>query len=518
MAINLPRFYSTKELPGKSGLVPISPGMAAKPYEALAGAGQNVERLGLYAANVFDVLAQKEREAIRQTKALELGESLDNDFNQLTEELAPLSDYEKFVPEMEKKKNAIKEKYLSQVNIDGTPDRTLTLTYEKMFSAKASNFMNDVRRKKLTIITERGQNALFKDLDKDLAKYAMATDEGTKLKTKNEFEIKVEAAVGTLLTAEQARGLVNSFETNAIKKEKDVIEERKGIVRQKIILDPIQTEIDLIGGKYDNFLKTQDAKADMLEQVNRASKIQLNENEKKIKEQNELNHKNDNQKIGDLFLDRKFKEAYILVRSSPWVNGPEKKEWDNAITAKIKQLKEPDEDDPAEYYNILQDVLGATTEKKFEIGTKIVQSGRLKTQTQKTLIKDLLETKEDQQIFNDPWFKFSEKSIKESLGWTEMMGFFNLQNPQEAQSSYRDVVRQLINDIKKDNLKGEEIDKRARQLVLPHQMKVWNMLMGGKKEEPKKKEPGKYNVGQVYTDAQGKKAKYLGAGKWETVK
>ncbi len=342
MAVKLlPRFYSTKKLPEKSGLVPISPQMAARPFEAMSQAGEKIEGLGLHAANVFDVLAQKERQAIRQTKALELGESLDNDFNQLTEELSTLSDYEKFVPEMEKKKNTIKEKYLSQLNIDGTPDRDLTFTYEKMFSTKSSQFMNDVRRKKLMIITERGQAALFKDLDKDLANYAMAIDEGTKLRAKNDFEIKVESNVGTLLTGDQAHALVKSFETNALKKEKELIEERKGIVRQKIILDPIQTEIDLIGGRYDSFLKTQDAKADMLEQVNRASKIQLNENEKKIKEQQKIAHDDEDRQVGDLFMKGEYTQAYSLAQQSKFLTGDEKRTWATSIesASKVKEEK-----------------------------------------------------------------------------------------------------------------------------------------------------------------------------------
>jgi len=174
-------------------------------------------------------------------------------------------------------------------------------------------------------------------------------------------------------------------------------------------------------------------------------------------------------------------------------------------------------DDPEEYFRIQDAIMkpDLNDEEKSIIRNNILKSNKLSIQTKKTLGNELY-SPEDDRLFKDPWFKFAVSSVKESLGWTEQLGWFQLKDPTKGMSSYRDIIRQLIIDIKKDNLKGEEIDKRARQLSLGPQMEIWNMLMGGKKEE-KPKEKEKYNVGQTYPDAQGRKAKYLGAGKWETV-
>jgi len=173
-------------------------------------------------------------------------------------------------------------------------------------------------------------------------------------------------------------------------------------------------------------------------------------------------------------------------------------------------------DDPGEYFTMLHKMvqMDLSDADRYELLGDILSSTKLSLETKKTLGKDVISSKEDSHIFNDPWFKFADKSIKEELGWTEMMGFTNLDNPQQAVGSYGVVIRQLIDDIKTKKYRGQDIDARARELLLPEKIKVWKQLMGG--GEPEKKVKEKYDIGSVYPDAEGNKAKYLGNGKWMT--
>lgn len=510
MAITLPRFYSTKELPGKSGLVPVSPGMAAKPFEALSQAGENVERLGLHAANVFGRINEQERIASDALQALELEINLKKETEKIAESFRDRIDYENFDKDVDNQILSLKERLSPK-----EPSQALNLAFEKSFNQQAFHLNSTIKAKKYDVMNQRGKIAFGAILDQAYQDYSDTNDPVKREIIKNQLEIQGEILRGKHaidpLWIDQK---LSAFEKDAKKVASDLADVKAD---KAIMANPGQAYINLQDSKYlPDLLPKQ--RQDKIEKANAAFKVFQNEQEKKAKEQEVLAHDNEEKEIGNLFLAGNYKDAYVMAFKSKLLKGDEKKSWGIAIEERAKK-KEPQEDDPAEYYNMLQDVLKATPEQKIKVGTNIAQSKDLKTETKKALIKELLETKEDEQIFNNPWFKFAEKSIRESLGWTEMMGFFNLKNPQEAQSSYRDIVRQLITEIKKYNLKGEDIDKRARQLALPHQMKVWNMLMGGKSEEkPKEKAKEKYNVGQIYTDAQGKRAKYLGAAKWEMVK
>ncbi len=341
----IPTFQSTRLPPGESGLVPISGEKVAAPYGAIARAGEQTRELGLRATNVFALLDEREKKAQRETKAMELGQSVDDDFNSLAEKLSGRNDYEVFQPEMETSIKDLRQKYQSQLTVDGVQDRDLSLMFDKYFNRQASIFKDVVRKKKLGIITERGQMAFFKDMRKDLSEYAMTQDPDRRMMIKNDFEIKANSLIGSLFTADQVNGFISNFEKNSLVAQKTQIEEAKGKVREQMITDPDGVLVDLLSGKYDKELITSDAKADMLEKAQTASKIRRSENEKKLNEQIKLSHDRDEREVGDLFMKGDFAKAYVRVQSSPYLTGDEKRVWANGINTALKER--PEQIDPA---------------------------------------------------------------------------------------------------------------------------------------------------------------------------
>ncbi len=377
----------------------ISPERLGAPWGAVERAGERIEGLGEYGAKVYDALAELENKAIRETKAMEIGQSLDNDFGILKEELATSDvNFEKWEPEFKQKAQKLKEKYQDQLNVNDNPDRILSQMYEKLFNHHFSNFSNDIRKKKLTVITERGQSAFLNEMNNDLANYVMEPDETKKKLIRTNFEIKANSLIGSLFTAEQVNSFTKSWDANALKVQKDKIEEAKGMVRQKMILDPIQTEIDLLSGKHDRELITQDAKADMLEKAATASKIQLAEDDKKLKEQDKFQAEREEEDIQISMRKENFTRAYILADSAKFMDARKKKYWTDAIDQKTKEKKE--EVDPvveaAEIVRI-NDMISRQTMPTSAIRNHIITTPNLKAPNREQYINKL-ETKLNAEI------------------------------------------------------------------------------------------------------------------------
>ncbi len=273
----IPQFQSTRNLPGESGLAPINPQAFSAEYGAIARAGEQLQETGLKAANAFDMLVQRETKALRETKTMEIGEALDNDFGILKEKVALHKDPEKIQADMAIETQALREKYRSQLTINDTPDRELSVMYEKIFSNRLHSFNNEVRMKKLTMITERGQMAFMNEMRNDLSAYALETNANKQILKKNDFEIKARQLVGSLFTAEQVNGFINSFEANALKEKQRQITEAKSILRQRATYDPDNVYLEILEGKHDGLLQSQDAKADIMELALRGSEAKRKE-------------------------------------------------------------------------------------------------------------------------------------------------------------------------------------------------------------------------------------------------
>lgn len=337
MAKLLPRFYSTKELPEKSGLVPISPQQAARPFEAMSQAGEKIEGLGLHAANVFDQIKERELKAIRETKAMEYGQKLDEEFASLKGELDQSdSDFEKWEPVLSEKAKKIKDKYGSQLTVNGGVDRELGITGNKLFNHYLSDFNASLRVKRLRIINERGQASFLKEKDKMLDQYTNESNPQKRNILSKMFEAEVDYLTGTTWTADQAKALKGSFKQGA----SDLADVKAD---KAIMANPGQASIDLTDSKYlPDLLPKQ--RQDKIEKANAAFKVFGNEQEKKLKEQRKLAHDNEDREVGNLFMKGEYTQAYSLAQQSKFLTGDEKRTWATSIESASK-VKE-DEIDP----------------------------------------------------------------------------------------------------------------------------------------------------------------------------
>ncbi len=161
MAKILPRFYSTKGLPEKSGLVPISPRMAGLPFEAMSQAGEKIEGLGLRAANVFDQIKERERIASDALQAIELDNTLKNESLGIADKFKDRVDYENFDKDIENEINSLRGRISPK---EASP--ALNLAFEKTFNQESFHLKTTVKAKKYDVMNQRGKIAFGAILDR----------------------------------------------------------------------------------------------------------------------------------------------------------------------------------------------------------------------------------------------------------------------------------------------------------------------------------------------------------------
>jgi len=476
---------------------PIS-GAAAAIRRATAGVAESLQGMERDVSEAFkrEQDAQDVLEATRLKGEIEKG-SLD-----IAESFQGDEDYASFDEKLENRVNELRERVRPP-----KMTRNVEMFFEQHFMTESAQLARVIRRKKLDVMSDTGKKYLLGYRDTMLEKYANETNEIARIGLRDEFQTTVDLYKGTyLIDPAWAGELTRTFTQEGKQLAINLADVQADKDMEK---DPGGTYIKLSDSKYLPNLPPK-LRQDKREKAYATMKVQEHEAEQKAEKTKKEFQEIEGNQIVDLYGKKEYAKVYAFAQNSKILDPQVRRFWMDHSELAAKQ-KEPTNDNPAEYFNLLQAIVNPslTDEQKRDLAVKVIVSTGLKDGTKKTLLNDLVKST----LFDDPWFKFAEKSIKQSLGWTEQMGFFNLKDPQKAETSYRDVVRQLITEVKRDSLKGEEIDKRARQLVLPKQMEVWNLLTGGEKKE--KKEKPKYNVGQIYNDAKGRKAKYLGAGKGE---
>ncbi len=613
----LPRFYSTKGLPEKSGLVPISPRMAGLPFEEMSQAGEKIEGLGLHAANVFDQIKEKELKAIRETKAMEYGQQLDQEFTSLKEELSQSdSDFEKWEPVLSEKAKKIKDKYESQLMVNGGVDRELGITGNKLFNHYLSDFNASLRVKRLRIINERGQASFLKEKGKMLDQYTNESDPQKRNVLSKMFEAEVDYLTGTTWTAEQAKALKESFKQGA----SDLADVKAD---KAIMANPGQAYTNLQDSKYlPDLLPKQ--RQDKVEKANAAFKVFGNEQEKKVKEQQKIAHDEDDRQVGDLFMKGEYTQAYSLAQQSKFLTGDEKRTWATSIESASK-IKE-DEIDPViegSNYAFVNELISKEVNPKtirdyimsyeFTKGTRQKLLDRLDTETDKSVNKSKsraydymkgqimpyggmlaevppLQSANYTKAMNalDDWVdkqrkadkpitqkdiqtKSEELALTFQVGIAERQDFTAKENKEyfeslkkkkgEAKPSkenyglrpdgtqkgpgFLGTLKTPTGEVSTEISIGVEIN--GKETLIPSLVPTLtkeeiNHLLSGKKPmegivdkavaHAKKriaegKSPfaqegeiikDKYEINKVYLDAQGRKAKYLGGGKWQLVK
>jgi len=332
----LPRFYSTKELPSKSGLVPISPQQASRPFEAMSQAGEKIEGLGLRAANVFDQIKERERIASDALQAVELDNTLKNESLGIADKFKGRTDYENFDKDIENEITSLRGRISPK-----EPSPALNLAFEKGFNQEAFHLRNTIKAKKYDVMNKRGKIAFGAILDRAYQDYA-DTDDPTKRKIiKNELEIQGEILRGkNPIDPLWIDDKLRTFEKSA----KTVASDLADVKADKAIMaNPGQAYINLQDSKYlPDLLPKQ--RQDKIEKANAAFRIFGNEQEKKLKEQQKLAHDDEDRQVGDLFMKGEYTQAYSLAQQSRYLTGDEKRTWATSIESASK-VKE-DEIDP----------------------------------------------------------------------------------------------------------------------------------------------------------------------------
>ncbi len=138
-------------------------------------------------------------------------------------------------------------------------------------------------------------------------------------------------------------------------------------------------------------------------------------------------------------------------------------------------------------------------------------------------------------------FKNTEATLKSNFGYEGLMTGFG--NKPLGAIYYNNAITEIIEEMARRPLKGSSLRNRMMEIAIPH-LNDYMTEIGEDKEEiakklkslgkplspsinlvpeskPKKTETKpteKYELNKEYTDAQGRKAKYLGGGKWQLVK
>jgi len=525
MAINLPRFYSTKELPGKSGLVPISPGMAAKPYEALAGAGQDVERLGLHAANVFDQMKERERVASDALQAVELDNALKNESLNIADKFKDRVDYENFDKDIENEITSLKERIKPK-----EPSSALNLAYEKAFNQEAFHLRTTVKAKKYDVMNQRGKIAFGAILDRAYQDYSDTNDPQRREIIKSELGIQGEILRGKhLIDPIWIDEKLRTFEKSA----KTVASDLADVKADKAIMaNPGQASIDLTDSKYlPDLLPKQ--RQDKIEKANVAFKVSGNEQEKKLKEQRKVAHDDEDRQVGDLFMKGEYTQAYSLAQQSKFLTGDEKRTWATSIESASK-VKE-DEIDPfieGTNYAFVNELIAKEVNPKTI--RNYIMSYEFKTPTRQKLL-DRLDTEVDRSVN-----KSKSRAYDYMKGQIMPYGGMLAEVPPLQSANYTKAMNALDDWVDKQRkadkpITSKDIQIKSEELAITFQTTIserqdftakenkayFESLKKGKekKVEPSQPQPTeKYELNKVYPDAQGRKAKYLGGGKWQLVK
>lgn len=251
MAINLPRFYSTKALPGTSGLVPISPGMASKPYEALSRAGEKIEGLGQHAANVFDIL-NKAEEAVNADK---IGHEIDDEYEQKNLTYLDRADHINFEKDAKAFNDMSLQKWLSDPRIKDNP--RLGQAIEKHLRNKSSGLMSGMRRQKAILIGQEGEATWNRDKIEATGEWGRAIDLIGKEIAKEKLTAKGRFFVN--------RGVISKIKFDVDMQAFDGDAEKSELITLTNI-NPQQAIINIDKGVYKTFSNTELAQRKVLAQ------------------------------------------------------------------------------------------------------------------------------------------------------------------------------------------------------------------------------------------------------------
>jgi hypothetical protein len=338
---------------------------------------------------------------------------------------------------------------------------------------------------------------------------AETTSEADAISHKNSMIGVIRGSEGNLLTHVEA---VN-HEQAAVK---DFDERRKknlvARASEDIFNDPLGAVMQLetpSGGKYGELDEL--TRAGLLEHARTAYK------QRQIMDAHELekikleNHNREENEIFDAFLHGKLKPEYL--NNAKWISGDEKYAWLARMEARARQGAADVKTNFTSYINLHEQI--GVTDRRVLLQKLVDDPGISENDKEKLYDKINGYTNS----VDDHWKKKGYELFKTQLAPTRGLGVAESPVEQEQYIKASNMLDRKIEESKrsKQPITGEQIYSEAEKILPLFQLSQKQIM------EIEKERLRSYKVGSVYTDANGKKAKYkgkdnLGNHQWETVK
>lgn len=531
----IPRFISERLPPGTSGAVPVSPQLMGMEAGAIARAGEKIEHLGLYAIHLFTKIKEKKEAEIKAERRAEEANiagkikiGLENDKDALLETWKQSEDYQNSEKSVDEWVKNAREKYEPMSKLkDGGESETLAQGIDLYISHTTNDLKKVARDRYREGLTRETKANWLTQKDFYIRDYANATTPEEKIIVRNNMEIEArELGRRMILWPEEVEKEIKDFDKNIDKIVADLDDVKAD---RAIRFNPGKAFVDLHDSKYLPNLPLK-VREDKIDKANAAFKVSQSEQEKKIKEQEKLNHDNEDREIGDLFMKKDFTGAYNKAQLSKHLTGDEKRTWATSIESASK-IKE-DEIDPgieASNYAFVNELIAKEVDPKTI--RNYIMSYEFKTSTRQKLI-DRLDTETDRAV-NKAKSRAYDYMKSQIMPYGGMLA----EVPPLQAANYTKSMNALDEWIDKQRkadkpITQKDIQAKSEELAITFQTSISERqdftakenkeyFESSKKKKEKKVETQpteKYEVNKIYTDAQGQKAKYLGGGKWQLVK
>ncbi|MCK5504208.1 MAG: hypothetical protein KAJ10_03555 [Thermodesulfovibrionia bacterium] len=363
---------------------PISPESFAAPGRALAAAGEEVG--GALQDVAGDILRAREKEdnAERTLKALEISRQLDQDALDYVETLQDRQDYEKFEPDTDQHNQEIAAKYTDQIG----GDKALQILFERKYNQTSLQISQVAKRRKLEVMTERALGAFETSYNESLQNYAGSPDPEMREIIKGDLELQTAQLVASgFMTQEQAESSVQSFEDESEQVRAD----------QLIEADPTLAEEMLKTGDFDTLdpkIRQQKIEKAQIRQKAEAEAerqaIAAEEKRKKIALKEA--HDQEEKTVGELFLSEDYDAVVPALMQTEHLTGDELRIWSDASRAKIENMDKVIDPDDQNQALVTVNAMIARGEDPTEIRNFIITNPDLTPENQEQYLSKL-ETK-----------------------------------------------------------------------------------------------------------------------------
>lgn len=207
MAVQIPRFYSAKGLPGQGALVPVSPKMTGAEAEAWEGVGGQVEKLGEEGFRAF----RKLEEAAETEKILNIHYDMKDEFGVMADRFKERRDYDKFDDDFRRESEIIRGRYGAKVT-----SKDMQLAFDKSFRSMTSDLKGTLLHQKARIITENALGAFNRTYDGAVGEYIASNDERVRRAIKMNLELEAQVLVSrNIMKPTDADNLIGTFDAKA---------------------------------------------------------------------------------------------------------------------------------------------------------------------------------------------------------------------------------------------------------------------------------------------------------------